>query len=225
MKQTDFWHPNLSGRNPRLEGLPTYPNLLRCFAGGVELRSHVNLIAHLDNAVKMFYDGCMRSEKPRKRMAKKKETEPAPSGFLSGAVSRFLAGDDSQPSTPTLDSDPKRALQKYLLPREVERLKGQLKRLEGQEVARKRAASTGRKCGLWHVVVACKKRHPGKRSNHKFIALYVDDYLKRNNKKLADICPENWKNVRDLPHLLHDALLRDELKGRVRTFISKVEVP
>jgi hypothetical protein len=173
----------------------------------------------------------MRREKSRKRMAKAKETEPVPSefplgfpsGFLSGAFSRLLAGESPVPSTPPkFDTDLKRALQKYRAPEEVERLKGQVKRLEEQEAARKRAASTSRKCPLWDIVHTFKKDYPARRSDLNYIARYADKTLENRGLTLAVAGPKTWKKLPGFPRLLAYALRHDKYKFHVRRFLSKV---
>jgi hypothetical protein len=167
----------------------------------------------------------MKSEKSQKHVAKKKDTEPAPSGFgsfLSGAVSHLLAEGDTQPSTPEIDWE---SMERAVKRRRQERERDErLERLERREIVRKRAANTSRKSLLWRYVAEVKRNLPAKRSDHAFIARGVDVILEREKRRLSDVCPKSWRKVPGLPSLLQDARLYGPLKGRVKTFISKVEV-
>ena len=166
----------------------------------------------------------MRS-KPEKHAAKN-DTKPAPTefgGFLSGAVTRFLAGSDAQPSAPEIDWE---SIKRVLKRRGQERERDErLERLERQEMERKRAANTSRKCLLWRYVAEAKRTiPPTKRSDHAFIAKCADVILQREKKRLSDVCPKSWRRVANLPDWFEVARLSPPLKGRVKVFIAKVPV-
>ena len=165
------------------------------------------------------------NEKRQKDFVTKKEIEPATGGgggdFLSGAISRFLGGDNLPAPAPEGDWEiTKRAAKRVMRNHAIDE---RLERLEGHEAARKRTANTSRRCPLWLYVAEVKRKFPAKRSDHAFITLRVDVILGRNKERLITVCPKSWR-VSGLPRLFSEARLYLPLKGRIKTFISKVRV-
>ena len=69
-----------------------------------------------------------------------------------------------------------------------------------------------------------KKKYPDKASDQEFIARCVDALLEKTEKTFLYACPAPWRKEANSPKTLQGALQHPALKGRVKTFISKVKV-
>ena len=156
-------------------------------------------------------------------MAKKKVTKPFESGLLSGAFTRFLAGEPKTPNpTPAFDQ---KSAERYFLPAKVKRQEAKLESLAAEikrlkETIRRRNKPS---CRLWGIVASVKERTPTKASDHKWVARRVDDILENAKppQELKDLCLKSWMMVDKPPRSLSDALVHPGLKARVKSFISK----
>jgi hypothetical protein len=156
-------------------------------------------------------------------MAKKKVTKSVESGFLNGDVTRFMSGEPDLPNpTPAFDQ---KSAERYFSPAKVKRQEAKLgsvvaeiKRLK--ETIRRRSNPS---CRLWEIVASVKKTHPAKASDQKWIARRVDNNLEKATPplELKDVCFKRWMRVDKPPRSLSDALDHQELKARVKTFISR----
>lgn len=121
-----------------------------------------------------------------------------------------------------------RAARTALLPGKVAKLKSEIADVKRAMAAMEQASKSIGKCPLWDYVREAKKRArkkcPYKVSDQAFIARFVDIMLKSDKKTFRLVCPVSWKKVQNLPQTLESALQHPELKGRVKTFISKVKV-
>lgn len=136
------------------------------------------------------------------------------------AAGHFRTLPEPAPPAPDL----KVAWQSVSLPKKVSSLQETVASLKCELAAMKREKTPVRKHGLWDFVLEAKKRNPTKISDQLFIARYVDKLFLKYGRRLGSVCPPSWRMVPGFPDTLEKALQHPVLKGRVKTFISKVRV-
>jgi len=141
------------------------------------------------------------------------------------ASGRFTTLPEVTPLSPEQDArSTKRALARVLLPKKVERLKAEVTAQKAELATLKRRKTPEGKSALWKCVRAAKEANPAKASDQGYVTRYVDSLLAKSRKELRDVCPASWKKMPDLPCLLSYARKHPRLKGRIKTYISKVTV-
>lgn len=142
--------------------------------------------------------------------------------FLSGSITRHMAGDTEPPSTgPELDPESiRRAAERAFLPAKVKRLEAEIEKLKNEKGAKKRLRCRSHS-ELVDYVAKVKRLHPEKASEQAWIARMVDRIMDKDGKQLKDICPKRWMEVLNPPLGLAAALKHPILKSRVKTKISR----